>query len=254
MNKKQIKLLKTVEINLHYAHEAMRELNKDIFCDEGQEYPVPPTEAEAKTPFAYSDPETAEYLQEHGYPDDTVELDDEALANYVEDQVELGRHPSECLRIWIHTHPGTGIEPSGTDWDMFKSKFTDCDWSLMAIMGSDGETSGGHLWVTYPETGFITLPKIEIDWSVSLEEADPSDWQKELDEKVSSPAPVKITSSPNPNNLYKTPSYYSQYKWQTNIEELDEEKDDDKPAAHSIEEEDCFGSTDDGWDYRSYYG
>ena len=48
MNKKQIKLLKTVEINLHYAHEAMRELNKDIFCDEGQEYPVPPTEAEQK--------------------------------------------------------------------------------------------------------------------------------------------------------------------------------------------------------------
>ena len=41
MNKKQIKLLKTVEINLHYAHEAMRELNKDIHCDDGQEYPVP---------------------------------------------------------------------------------------------------------------------------------------------------------------------------------------------------------------------
>ena len=34
-------LLKSVEINLHNAHEIIRELNKDIFCDEGQEYPVP---------------------------------------------------------------------------------------------------------------------------------------------------------------------------------------------------------------------
>ena len=48
MNKKQIKLLKTVEINLHYAHEAMRELNKDIFSDEGQEYPVPFVSTEKK--------------------------------------------------------------------------------------------------------------------------------------------------------------------------------------------------------------
>ena len=48
MNKKQTKLLKTVEINLHYAHEAMRELNKDYFSDDGQEYPVPtlPTDEE----------------------------------------------------------------------------------------------------------------------------------------------------------------------------------------------------------------
>ena len=41
LTKEQIQLLKTAEINLHYAHEAMRELNKDIFCDDGQEYPVP---------------------------------------------------------------------------------------------------------------------------------------------------------------------------------------------------------------------
>ena len=41
LSKKQIKLLKEAEINLYYAHETMRELNKDIFGDEGQEYPVP---------------------------------------------------------------------------------------------------------------------------------------------------------------------------------------------------------------------
>ena len=50
LNNKDVKpgLLKQTEINLHYAHEAMRELNKDIFSDMGQEYPIPiaPTEEE----------------------------------------------------------------------------------------------------------------------------------------------------------------------------------------------------------------
>ena len=41
LNKKQINWLKDLEIKLHYAHEAIREFNKDIHCDDGQEYPVP---------------------------------------------------------------------------------------------------------------------------------------------------------------------------------------------------------------------
>ena len=36
---------------------------------------VPPTATEAKLPFAYSDPETAKWLQENGYPDDTYDPD-----------------------------------------------------------------------------------------------------------------------------------------------------------------------------------
>lgn len=37
---------------------------------------VPPTESEAKLPFAYCDPETAKWLQENGYPDDTYDPDE----------------------------------------------------------------------------------------------------------------------------------------------------------------------------------
>ena len=193
----------------------------------------------------------------------TVELDDEALANYVEDQVELGRHPNECLRIWIHTHPGKDVTPSGTDWDMFKAKFTDCDWSVMAIMGSDGDTSGGHLWITHPESGFINLPKIEIDWTVSITGADPSDWQKELDDKVSTLQLTRTISSPS-QKLYKTPSHYDQYHgyhgenfkgnvWQLDDNEI-EDDDNSKPEMNSIDEESCFGAnSDDGWENKGYY-
>ena len=57
----------------------IRNGSQHIIIGNGVMFPckVPPTEAEAKTPFAYSDPETAKYLQEHGYPDDSPEWDEE---------------------------------------------------------------------------------------------------------------------------------------------------------------------------------
>lgn len=180
----------------------------------------------------------------------TVELDDEALAEYVEDQVALGRHPSECLRIWIHTHPSKSTTPSNTDWEMFKEKFTECDWSLMAIMGSDGDTSEGHLWITYPDCGFITLPSIEIEWSLPITEANPEDWAKELKEKVSTPARsfTTITSS-HQKHLYKGPYPYSAYSGYMG-ENFDTDSNITNPKT---EEQDYFGSDEDaGFDYRSY--
>ena len=41
LNKKQIDLLKVLEVRLYYTHKAIRKFNKDIHCDNGQEYPVP---------------------------------------------------------------------------------------------------------------------------------------------------------------------------------------------------------------------
>ena len=51
MTKKQIKLLKELEIRLHYAHQTIRALNKDIHCDDGQEYPVPVIDKNGKVEF-----------------------------------------------------------------------------------------------------------------------------------------------------------------------------------------------------------
>lgn len=41
-------LLREIEIHLHYAHDAMRAMNKDLHCDDGQEYPVPYASTEKK--------------------------------------------------------------------------------------------------------------------------------------------------------------------------------------------------------------
>ena len=57
----------------------IRNGSQHIIIGNGVMFPckVPPTESEAKLPFAYSDPETAKWLQENGYPDDTYDPDEE---------------------------------------------------------------------------------------------------------------------------------------------------------------------------------
>jgi hypothetical protein len=41
MNKEQMQLMKELEIRLHFALQTIEALNKNVHCDNGQEYPVP---------------------------------------------------------------------------------------------------------------------------------------------------------------------------------------------------------------------
>ena len=36
----------------------------------------------------------------------SVSFEDEAVANFFDDQVDLGKKPEQFARIWIHCHPG----------------------------------------------------------------------------------------------------------------------------------------------------
>jgi len=45
----------------------------------------------------------------------SISLDDEAVSDFFESQVDAGRKPEEFFRIWLHTHPGDSPSPSGTD-------------------------------------------------------------------------------------------------------------------------------------------
>ncbi len=42
----------------------------------------------------------------------TVAFDDDAVAEYFDHQIDLGRRPAQVGRVWIHTHPGTSSQPS----------------------------------------------------------------------------------------------------------------------------------------------
>jgi hypothetical protein len=70
----------------------------------------------------------------------TFEFDDDGLAAYQEKFAlpPYNLNPEQFMRIWIHTHPGEGVTPSGTDETCFREKFGDMDWAVMMIMGRTG--------------------------------------------------------------------------------------------------------------------
>ena len=45
----------------------------------------------------------------------SISLDDEAVADFFESQVDAGRKPEQFFRIWLHTHPGDSPSPSSID-------------------------------------------------------------------------------------------------------------------------------------------
>jgi hypothetical protein len=71
----------------------------------------------------------------------TAALDDDAVADLFDAQVDQGRLPAQFARIWVHTHPGDSARPSGTDERTFERVFGTCDWAVMFILARGGETS-----------------------------------------------------------------------------------------------------------------
>jgi proteasome lid subunit RPN8/RPN11 len=70
----------------------------------------------------------------------TVRFDDQAVADFFDRQVDLGRMPAQFARIWIHSHPGNSPIPSMTDEATFERCFGQADWSIMFILACGGKT------------------------------------------------------------------------------------------------------------------
>ena len=70
----------------------------------------------------------------------TTEFHDEAIADFFDEQVDVGRTPEEFGRIWIHTHPGNCPKPSPTDEATFERSFGNADWAVMFIIARGGRT------------------------------------------------------------------------------------------------------------------
>jgi proteasome lid subunit RPN8/RPN11 len=117
----------------------------------------------------------------------TVAFDDEAVADLFDSMVDVGIPPGRFARVWLHTHPGASVEPSGTDEQTFHRVFGGCDWAVMAILGRTGNTYARLTFNSGPG-GSLSLP-VCVDWS-GLPEALPllvgllADWERDYCEKV----------------------------------------------------------------------
>ena len=107
----------------------------------------------------------------------SISLDDEAVANFFETQVDAGRKPEQFFRIWLHTHPGDSPNPSGTDEETFARVFGRCDWVIMFIVAEDGKTYA-RLRFNLGPGGELLIP-VCVDYSCSFGPTDRNVWEAE---------------------------------------------------------------------------
>lgn len=107
----------------------------------------------------------------------SVSFDDEAVADFFDQQVDLGRRPEQFARIWLHTHPGDCPNPSSTDEITFQRVFGRCDWAVMFILAQGGETYARLRFNTGP--GGACLLPVHLDYNQDFPAADRDAWEAE---------------------------------------------------------------------------
>jgi proteasome lid subunit RPN8/RPN11 len=154
----------------------------------------------------------------------TVEFEDTAVADFLEDMVERGLQPHQCMRVWIHTHPNMNPTPSSVDEETFERVFGDCDYAIMFIL-STKDTCYCRIQTN---VGISTEQKIEaaVDYSTSFGPSDEEAWKKEFDESVSSSRSYlgygnnngymgDYSSSAPVSKWANTPGWYAGSSWDT---------------------------------------
>ena len=127
-----------------------------------------------------------------------VAFDDVAVADFFEDQVDLGRKPQEIGRIWIHTHPGCCPHPSPTDIETFDRVFGACDWAVMFIMARSGDTHAELHW----RAGSASLPlDVEVDFTQPFSGSDHPSWREEYHANVQADTWPMKSRSPSGRRL-----------------------------------------------------
>jgi proteasome lid subunit RPN8/RPN11 len=112
----------------------------------------------------------------------TVAFDDEAVADFFEDQAMEGRKPEQFGRIWLHTHPGDSAAPSSTDEETFARVFGPCDWAVMFILAKGGQTYARLRFNAGPG-GQLLIP-VAVDYQQPFEASDHAAWEDEYDRNV----------------------------------------------------------------------
>lgn len=112
----------------------------------------------------------------------SVEFDDEAVAEFFDNQVDAGRRPEQFARIWCHTHPGDCPHPSSVDEETFARVFGRCDWAVMFILARGGATYA-RLRFNVGPGGNLLIP-VQVDYGQPFAGTDFAVWQEEYEDNV----------------------------------------------------------------------
>jgi len=112
----------------------------------------------------------------------TVAFIDAAVADFFDEQVDLGRRPEEFSRIWLHTHPGGSAQPSRTDEETFLRCFGRTDWAVMFILARGGETYSRLRFNVGP--GGSLVVQAQVEFTAPFEGSDQETWEAEYQRSV----------------------------------------------------------------------
>jgi len=112
----------------------------------------------------------------------SVNFDDNAVGEFFDAQVDLGRKPEQFARIWLHSHPGDSPEPSVVDEETFARVFGKCQWAAMVIVAQDNSTYA-RLSFNVGPGGQVLIPTA-VDYSQAFGPTDHEAWEDEYTANV----------------------------------------------------------------------
>ena len=107
----------------------------------------------------------------------SISLDDQAIADHFDSQVDVGRKPEQFFRLWLHTHPGCSAIPSSVDEETFARVFGQCDWAVMCVLAQQGKTYA-RLRFNVGPGGNVVIP-VCVDYSLPFGQSDHENWDAE---------------------------------------------------------------------------
>ena len=112
----------------------------------------------------------------------SINFDDEAVADFFDQQVDEGRRPEQFARCWIHTHPGNGPNPSCVDEETFARVFGGADFAIMLILANGGKVYA-RLRFNVGPGGEVLIP-VEVDYGCEFAASDPEAWELEYQTNI----------------------------------------------------------------------
>ncbi|MGO8748727.1 MAG: hypothetical protein ACLQNE_22380 [Thermoguttaceae bacterium] len=128
----------------------------------------------------------------------SVAFDDEAVADFFDEQVDQNIRPERFARIWVHTHPGSCPQPSSTDEETFARVFGRTEWAVMLILARSGETYARLSFHVGPG-GSLLIP-VSVDYSRPFGRSEQAAWSEEYQASVEVGTPwTSLAFDPDPD-------------------------------------------------------
>jgi hypothetical protein len=112
----------------------------------------------------------------------SVKFNDEAVADFFDEQVDHGRRPEQFGRVWLHTHPCNSAQPSSTDEETFARCFGRADWTVMFILARGGQTYARLRFNVGP--GSDLEIRNDVDFTLPFAASQRDAWTEEYDNNV----------------------------------------------------------------------